>query len=349
MERWRAFAGAVPWAHYLQDPAWGEIERRDRADGESAWSLRQPWFFWAERDGALRLTALGMRRPLPLPRRAFWEFAKGPVFDSVEALDEWLPWLRDRLGHDAARLRVAPPVPLGDGGDDVETVLERHGFRRRRTLGGWATLVRDISGDEQQLLKSLRSATQRSIKKSLRLGIEVRPEDGPAGWAALAHLQAELPPSPSVRPVAPAEVERISRLWLRDGAGGTVLVARHQGEPLAAALVITHQGTAHLPLIPSSRAHRDLPATHLLVWEAMRWAKAHGCAALDFSGYSLVAQPGDALWGINQFKRGFAGMDDLRRSVAVHERTGSPLLALSAEAVRAAQTRLRARRRSPGQ
>ena len=52
----------------------------------------------------------------------------------------------------------------------------------------------------------------------------------------------------------------------------------------------------------------------------------HGCTALDFAGYSLVAQPGDPLWGINQFKRGFAGLDELRKSVAVHELVRSPLL-----------------------
>ena len=343
VSRWREFAEGVPWGHYRQDPTWAEIERGDQ---EAA--THEPYFFWAERDGSLRLTAVGYRRRLPVPGRSFWEFPKGPTFRDAEALDEWLPRLLARLGREAARLRLAPPVPLLDGGDDVETALERHGLVRRRSLGGWATLVTDISGDEDDVLRSFRSATQRAIKKSLRLGIDVNEEDAPSGWDVLAGLETELARWTPVGPARPADIERTSRLWLKDGAGGTVLVARHQGEPLAAALVVTHRGTAHLPMIPSSRRHRELPATHLLVWEAMRWARSHGCSALDFSGYSLVAQPGDPLWGINQFKRGFAGLDQLRKSVATHELVRSPLVVASARAIRDAQARWRRRAATPG-
>lgn len=334
IERWREFADRAPWAHYRQDPDWAGVERRDGRAG-----ARRPFFFWAERGGSVCLTALGIRRSLPVPGRAFWEFDKGPTFVDVEALDEWLPWLLARLGRQAARLRMAPPAPLCDTGDDVETALERHGFQRRRVLGGWATLVGNICPEEDQILRTFRPATQRSIRKSLRLGIEISVEDEPAGWAVLAGLEAELARWAPVSPACPAKIERISRLWLKNGAGGTVLVARHQGEPLAAALLVMHRGTAHLPMIPSSHRQRELPATHLLVWEAMRWAKGHGCKAFDFAGYSLVAQPGDALWGINQFKRGFASVDAIRKSVAIHERVHSPLLTASARAIREAQAR----------
>lgn len=333
--RWREFAESVPLAHYSQDPVWAEIER------EAGSGSRRPIFFWTERDGSFRLTAVGLRRSLPMPRRAFWEFPKGPTFLEAEALDEWLPWLRARLGREAARLRMAPSMPLSPTGDDVETILEIHGFTRRRVLGGWATLVGDLRADDEQILRACRPATQRSIRKSLRLGIEVLVEDDPEGWAVLAGLETELARGTPVNRVDPAKIERISRLWLKNGAGGTVLVARHAGEPLAAALVIKHRETAYLPMIPSARRQRHLPASHLLVWEAMRWAKHHGSTAFDFAGYSLVARPGDSLWGINQFKRGFATLDSVQKSVAVHERVQSPWLATSAQAIREAQARWR--------
>jgi hypothetical protein len=70
------------------------------------------------------------------------------------------------------------------------------------------------------------------------------------------------------------------------------------------------------------------------VWEAMRWARAHGCTVYDPVGYSMTALPGSQLWGINQFKRGFASLDDLTRGVAVHEKICSPVLAAAASAVR---------------
>ena len=332
-QAWRSFAERVPWAHYRQDPAWAEVECG--AGGDS----RAPVFFWAERGDEIRLTALGIRRRLPVPGRVFWEFDKGPTFLDAADLDEWLTWLRGRLGREAARLRLAPPMPLEQGGDDVETALERLGLERRRVLGGWATLLVDMSPDETALIKSFRSATQRSIRKSVRLGIEVGVEDEPRGWSVLVDLENELAQTTQVSAVDRERMSRISRCWLRGGMGGTVLVARHDGEPLAAALVIRDRRTAFLPMIPSSRRHRELPASHLLVWEAMRWARAQGCATFDMAGYSLVARPGESLWGINQFKRGFSKLDGLSKCVAIHEKVSSPLVVASAQAIRDAQER----------
>ena len=288
---------------------------------------------------AVCLTAVGVKRSLPVPGRAFWEFDKGPTFVDVEALDEWLTWLLARLGRQAARLRMAPPAPLCGIGDDVETVLERHGFQRRRVLGGWATLVGDMCPEEDQILRTFRPTTRARIRKSVQLGIEVGIDDTPAGWAVLSALESDLARRAPVRLVQPTDIASVSRCWLRHGSGGTILVASHEKEPLAAALVIKYRTTAHLAMMASSRRHSELPASHLLVWESMRWAKSHGCTAFDFAGYSLVAQPGDTLWGVNEFKRGFVTVEAIRKSVAVHERVRSPLLAASAQAIRDAQTR----------
>jgi hypothetical protein len=338
--RWREFADRVPWADYRQDPGWAEIERRGRGAG-----ARQPWFFWAEADGAVCLTAIGVSRRLPVPGRVFWEFSRGPTVLDESVLDEWLSWFLRRVHRRAARLRLAPAMHLDDGGDDVETLLERRGFVRRRTLGGWATLLVDISCEEEDVMAAFRYDTRSNIKKSRRLGIEIHPGDDPAGWGVLSALQTDLSRLTPVRPVDRSEIERVSRHWLRGGSGGTILVARHDGEALAAALVVTHRGSAHLQMIPSSRHHREVPASHLLLWEAMRWAKRHQCTVFDLGGYSLVARPGDALWGVNTFKRGFAPPDRLRKSVAIHEFVLSPAILASAAAIRKSQARWRGRSR----
>lgn len=331
-DRWREFADRVPWAHYLQDPAWAEVERSGSGAGS-----RQPFFFWAEDDGEICLTAIGVRRRLPIPGRTFWEFKKGPTILDGAVLDGWLAWLADDLGHEVARLHVEPAVPLDDGGDDVETALERCGFVRRRALGTWATLLIDIDRDEDQIFSTFRPQSRARIRKSGALGLEVGAEDTPEGWSVLSGLDAEMAQRAEVRPISPDTVARVSRHWLANASGGTILVARHDSDPVAAALIITHRETAHLSMIPSSRRHRKLPASHLLVWEAMRWAKAHGCTAFDVDGYSLMARPGDALWGVNEFKRGFAPREQPIKCVAIHERVLSPAIIASAGAMRRLQ------------
>jgi hypothetical protein len=268
----------------------------------------------------------------------FWEINYGPTFLDVAVFDAWLSHLPGGLGRGAARLRLQPPVPLERGGDAIEPVLERHGFVRQRPYGGWTTLLLDISREESEILSGFRDATRRAIKKSGRLGVEVRPEDTRDGWRVVADLQTELRRRAPVPPLNEDMMERISPGWLRNGAGGTVLVARHRGEPVAAALVVTHRGTAYLPVVPSCRRNGDIPASHLLVWEAIRWAKKQGCSALDFVGYAMAAEPGDSLAGINQFKRGFAPLDNLIRYVAMHEKVFNPAVVGLASRARRTQS-----------
>jgi hypothetical protein len=335
---WHRLADAVPWSDYRQNPAWAETQRAG-----SGIHARIPYYFWVERGAELSLTGIGMRRSLPVPGRAFWEFDGGPVFSELSAFENWLPWLVRRIRPDAARIRMAPPATLESIGDDIETVLEAHGFERRRRFGGWATVCQQLPVDEDALLKSFRPTTRQRIRRGDRLGIKVAEEDTSSGWTVLSWLLTELARSSPVSQVSPDDLSRVSRDWLRDGAGGTVLVARKDREALAAALVIRDRDTAHLRLLASSKAHRRLPASHSLVWEAMRWALRQGCSHFDVDGYSLRARPGDPLWGVNEFKRGFVSLDGLRRSVAIHELDAAPIVTAAASAVRDAQSRIQRR------
>jgi len=340
---WRAFADTIPCSHYEQDPDWASVERARARRG-----VRCPVFFWGEADGRLCLTAIGVRRRLPVPGRFFWEFNNGPNVADPDVLSDWLTWLPTALGSEAARIHVQPPFLLSDGGDAVETLLETCGFRRRRTLGLWATLRADLDQDEDALLASFRQETRRALRKSVRQGVTITAEDAPAGWRALALLQGEISQRSPAPDVGVDEIAAVSRHWLRGGAGGTVLVARCQGDPIAAALLVLYRGCAYVPVIPSSRRYSKQPASHLLVWEAMRWAKRKGCSQYDLVGYSMTAQPGDPLWGVNQFKRGFVSLEHLQRRVAVHEKACSPLVVRAAGAARRLQARMSHRRHTAG-
>ncbi len=342
-DAWRDFADAAPHASYAQDPDWADVER-DPAHGQA----REPRFFWAERDGRLCLTALGVRRRLPVPGRVFWEFEGGPVVSEPAVLDDWLTWLTKALGHESGRLRLQPAWALDEAGDQMESILDAHGFLRRRSAGIWTTLTVGIERSDDELLASFRRQTRQKIKQSDGLGLRVAAEDDERGWAALVALDAEMAARTPVRPIERGVVAAISRHWLRGGAGGTVLVARRDGEPLAAALLIVSRSTAHLHTLPSSRRSKELPAAHLLVWEAMRWAREQGCALFDLDGYAVTARQGEPLWGVNQFKRGFAPKLEIVRTVAVHERVFSPTLVSSAALVRELQATYRRFRGAAG-
>jgi hypothetical protein len=341
--RWREFNGRAVDACYTQDPLWGEVERRDGSLHE-----RRPYFFWCERDGEICLTALGIRRRLPVPGKVFWRFDRGPTVLTPEDLDEWLAWLLSKIGREAARLTVQPAVRLDETGDQMETVLEARGLVRRRTEGIWATLVVDLSRPEDEIMASLRSRYRSRIRQSARRGIEVTPARGPDAVAALTRLDQEMSARTGLRPLGAELIGAICRSWCCDDRGGTALIARHQGDLLAAILVVGYRRTAEMYMMPSSRRLGNVSASHLLLWEAMLWAKAHGFTEFDLGGYSLTALPDDPVRGVNEFKRGFANGLPVRKYVAVHELVGSQRLVDAALAARRLQARRRIRDRMAG-
>ena len=83
----------------------------------------------------------------------------------------------------------------------------------------------------------------------------------------------------------------------------------------------------------SSDEERNRMPAYLLQWEAMRWARLHGCREYDLWGVpdedesvleANFTGRSDGLWGVYRFKRGFGGK--LARSVGAWRRVYNPAL-----------------------
>ena len=74
----------------------------------------------------------------------------------------------------------------------------------------------------------------------------------------------------------------------------------------------------------SSNEHRNLMPNHLLQWNAMQWARSHGCWYYNFRGIPDVLEEGEDLWGVYVFKRGFGGF--ALRSLETHDLVYQPLI-----------------------
>ena len=84
-------------------------------------------------------------------------------------------------------------------------------------------------------------------------------------------------------------------------------MARHEGEPLAAALVIIYCSTAHLRMMPSSRRHKELPARAVFCRVGSHsLGQSQGCAQFNLDGYTASLRgPAMRSGASTQFKRGF--------------------------------------------
>ncbi|MDH5507306.1 MAG: peptidoglycan bridge formation glycyltransferase FemA/FemB family protein, partial [Anaerolineae bacterium] len=95
-----------------------------------------------------------------------------------------------------------------------------------------------------------------------------------------------------------------------------ILIAEYDNQPLAALMVFAQGSRAWYLYGASNNLHRNRMPAYLLQWEAMRWARAHGCTSYDLWGVPDAAQDtleaefmqrADGLWGVYRFKRGFNG------------------------------------------
>lgn len=86
-----------------------------------------------------------------------------------------------------------------------------------------------------------------------------------------------------------------------------LLMAAHDQDVLAGAiLTITAQGAFFLHGA-SSTANRRLMGSHALHWEAIRYAKSRGCRTYDMGAVSPGRIPDHSFYGLYRFKTGFGG------------------------------------------
>jgi peptidoglycan pentaglycine glycine transferase (the first glycine) len=85
------------------------------------------------------------------------------------------------------------------------------------------------------------------------------------------------------------------------------LFAEHDGEPLAAMLLVTYGGRATYLYGGVANQQRHLMAGYALQWAAMLSARRAGCRVYDFYGYEASGDPGHLYARFSRFKRHFGG------------------------------------------
>jgi len=83
------------------------------------------------------------------------------------------------------------------------------------------------------------------------------------------------------------------------------LVASLDKEPLASWILISYKGVLYYPYGGSSDKHREVMASNLLMWEAIKLGKNLGCKIFDMWGATNDEK--DPWWGFTRFKLGYGG------------------------------------------
>ncbi len=61
----------------------------------------------------------------------------------------------------------------------------------------------------------------------------------------------------------------------------------------------------------SSNNKRNLKPTYLLQYRCIQWAQSRGCNYFDFRTIPEILEPGEEMWGVYEYKKGFGGFSRL--------------------------------------
>ncbi|MCB0033148.1 MAG: peptidoglycan bridge formation glycyltransferase FemA/FemB family protein [Anaerolineales bacterium] len=307
---WHQLLTTFPNAHPLQTWTWGAFKSR------WGWSAQQLAFYNNEQE--LVAAALLLKRPIPRTPFSILYTPKGPVFDEHNRpLREALLAKLEAIARQskAIFLKIDPDVVRGYG--DEEVVPQPAGVELMQLLEkrGWCfsddqiqfrnTVTMDITRPEEELLADMKSKTRYNIRLAGRKDVVVR-EGTPTDFDMIYAMYAETAARDGfiIRPRA-YYLDGWQALYDADLA--MPLIAEFEGTPLGAVVIVKFNQKAIYMYGASTDLERNRMPNYLLQWEAIRWAKAHGCSLYDFWGAPDEFEETDSMWGVWRFKKGFNG------------------------------------------
>lgn len=264
---------------------------------------------------------------------------KGPLLDWTNeplrnrVLDDLQSFARKQ---GAIFLKIDPDVVLGTGvPNSGEEVSEKGGEAVRSELKrrGWNdsadqiqfrnTVLIDLNPSEEELLARMKQKTRYNIRLAEKKGVSLR-----AGTLEDLGMLYKMYAETSVRDGFVIREEgyykTVWETFMRSNAGTLErsqveafqpsslpacepLIAEVNGEPVAAIFVFYFAGRAYYVYGMSREVHREKMPNYLLQWEAIKRAKARGCAVYDLWGAPEVFDESDSMWGVYRFKEGLGG------------------------------------------
>ena len=311
----------APNAHFTQHPAWAGVPADD-ASGR--------WLhFVGDEEGRARVAALMRVRRAPVVGSVLADVFRGPMADSPAALAAGVAAMQELLAPRKPLAIRLDPFWSDAGSEEVGQDLARLGYTEMpEPFFGARSLEVAIDREPEDLLQSFRKETRYDVRKALKLELDVREDLDDAGLAAFESLYAQMTETKGASPRPAGFFRGVRDLFRAWPKRGFFLASWHEGELLGAIAIFTLGRRAIYGYGASSRSHPGVPKTHLLHYEAMRRARARGCAVYDMGGFGAGVGAGSAeerthVQKINYFKTGFGGREvDF---VAARERIFKPL------------------------
>lgn len=312
LSNWNQFLSKHPNAHLLQTGEWGELKSA---------------FGWKP----VRITTgnIGVQilfRKLPLGFTVGY-IPKSVISDQSVGDQFWTEINSACHQYRAIFLKLEPDQWEGRHTAPITNykllITSPHNIQPPRTI------IINIKNGEEEILARMKQKTRYNIRLAEKKGVTVHAWDDIVSF----HKMMLTTGGRDGFGVHSLEYYKCAYELFHPAGMCELLVAEYEGKPLAALFVARNGNRAYYLYGASTNEGRNRMPTYLLQWEAMKWAKARGCAEYDLWGVpdedeaTLEANfetRHDGLWGVYRFKRGFGG--ELKRAVQAMDRVYNPLL-----------------------
>jgi len=288
---------------FLQSAMWGEFKSR---------------FGWKSRAFLIELSGYAACPLLLLYRRLAPGFSFAyvpwgpslpdnfPASDRTAALAEIAVKLKPLISHNAALIRFDPPWTVSEGEGEL---LLSAGFKRSAAdIQPPDTVIIDLPSSEEEILAAMKPKWRYNISLAGKKGVQVNSGDS----QKIEVFYNLLKETAQRDGIAIHNIDYYKTLFeICEASSGReslrLYSASHEGDILAAIVVLFRGKTATYLYGASSNIKRNLMAPYALQWKAMQDAKSAGCVYYDLFGIPPDDNPNHPMSGLYRFKTGFGG------------------------------------------
>ncbi len=170
------------------------------------------------------------------------------------------------------------------------------------------TSVLDISREIKEILMSMRKTTRQMIKKAEKMldskeieiiePLEITPE--------MYEVYKDTYKRGGAVPYSKNSLQAEWKSFCNSGA--KILAIKYQDNIISWGMVLIHSNRAFYHQ-GANILIKKIPASYLIHWKLIEYAKSLGCISYDFWGVSPETEPNHPWANISLFKRGFGGQD----------------------------------------
>jgi lipid II:glycine glycyltransferase (peptidoglycan interpeptide bridge formation enzyme) len=283
---------------FLQSSMWGDFKAR---------------FGWKQRCFQIKWTNLGSTTLLTLSRKIApgitmayipWgpQLPDGfPGDDNNRALAQLAKKLKPFFAANTAFVRFDPPWYTED------SIEKPCGLRRAAaSVQPSDTVIVNLQSSCEELLAAMKSKWRYNISLAQKKGVQIQ-TGGVQNIETFYSLLCETAARDGIAIHHIGYYKTLFEVCAENNVELRLYTASHEGDVLAAIMVLFYGKWATYLYGASSSKKRNLMPSYALQWKAMQDAKIQGCLYYDLFGIPPSDDPGHPMAGLYLFKTGFGG------------------------------------------